>query len=174
MSHTSSKEKGKARLVAMTRHADERSSVAVGACPGHCLGPILSPVCGQRSCNIRWKFLLTSCHAVLSRMAEASSGCCKLSVVLEFVHGFLGVVFASIQHMGKFAADAHSRPTITTHTHSRSSSLQLIDPYWTLVPSLIEAYYYTHPAATGSGRSKCAAAVTALWSLRLSHSYLRR
>ena len=71
------------------------------------------------------------------------------------------------------AAAAHRRPTITTQT-LKSLSLQLIDPYWTLVPSLIEAYYFTHPAATGSSRSTCAAAVIALWSLRLSHSYLRR
>ena len=58
--------------------------------------------------------------------------------------------------------------------HSGSCSLQLIDPYWTLIPSLIEAYYATHPAATGSSRSKCTAAMVAAWSLRLSHSYLRR
>lgn len=71
------------------------------------------------------------------------------------------------------ATAAHRRPTITTHT-VKSWNLQLIDPYWTVVPSLIEAYYFTHPAATGSSRSKCAAAAIALWSLRLSHSYLRR
>ncbi|KAL3136755.1 hypothetical protein ABBQ38_005471 [Trebouxia sp. C0009 RCD-2024] len=54
------------------------------------------------------------------------------------------------------------------------NSTWLIDPYWTLIPPFIEAYYATHPAATGSSRSNCAAVLVAFWSLRLSYSYLRR
>lgn len=53
-------------------------------------------------------------------------------------------------------------------------STWLIDPYWTIIPVLVEAYYCTHPAATGSSRSRCVATLIGLWSLRLSHSYIRR
>ena len=52
--------------------------------------------------------------------------------------------------------------------------LQLVDPYWTLIPALIEAYYASHPTAADTSRAKCAAALIAVWSLRLSHSYIRR
>lgn len=78
--------------------------------------------------------------------------------------------WVSVMVVPKHSAHDH----YTYQAHSRSYSLQLIDPYWTLIPSLIEAYYATHPAATGSSRSKCAAAMVGLWSVRLSHSYLRR
>ncbi|KAL0017730.1 hypothetical protein WJX77_011017 [Trebouxia sp. C0004] len=54
------------------------------------------------------------------------------------------------------------------------NSTWLIDPYWTIIPCMIEAYYASHPAAAGTSRSTAAAALIAVWSLRLSHSYFRR
>lgn len=54
------------------------------------------------------------------------------------------------------------------------SDLQLIDPYWTVIPILIEAYYALHPSASYSARSNTAFALIIVWSLRLTHSYFRR
>ena len=55
-----------------------------------------------------------------------------------------------------------------------SEGLQLVDPYWTITPTLIEAFYATHPAAAGTTRSRVVAGFIAVWSARLSHSYIRR
>eukprot|EP00611_Tribonema_gayanum_P006867 TRINITY_DN16213_c0_g1_i4.p1 TRINITY_DN16213_c0_g1~~TRINITY_DN16213_c0_g1_i4.p1 ORF type:complete len:371 (+),score=125.49 TRINITY_DN16213_c0_g1_i4:40-1113(+) len=54
-------------------------------------------------------------------------------------------------------------------------STWLIDPYWTLLPPLIAAYYRCHPRAAAAGpRGAAAAALVLAWSARLTHSYFRR
>ncbi|MGH0035296.1 MAG: DUF1295 domain-containing protein [Myxococcota bacterium] len=51
----------------------------------------------------------------------------------------------------------------------------LIDPYWTLLPLLLAGFYTAHPLADGD-RTRLLLAWSALvvWSLRLTHNYLRR
>ena len=58
----------------------------------------------------------------------------------------------------------------------RCGSTWLIDPYWTLIPLHIHAYYASHPRAVDprSGRALLAAALLYAWSARLSHNYWRR
>jgi len=54
-------------------------------------------------------------------------------------------------------------------------STWLIDPYWTLIPLFIAAFYAAHPLAAPSPlRSWLSLAVLGVWSLRLTHNYLRR
>jgi len=51
----------------------------------------------------------------------------------------------------------------------------LIDPYWTLIPLFIAHFYQLHPLAVASGpRSWLALGLLWIWSLRLTHNYLRR
>ncbi|KAL1823877.1 hypothetical protein ACET3Z_010655 [Daucus carota] len=55
------------------------------------------------------------------------------------------------------------------------SSHWLIDLYWTVIPVLLLHYYATHPLAQfDSLRSWAVIVLTWVWSLRLTHSYLRR
>lgn len=54
-------------------------------------------------------------------------------------------------------------------------SAWLIDPYWTLIPPLIVAFYASHPLAEPvSARALLGFALMGVWSVRLTHSYLRR
>ncbi|KAK9804852.1 hypothetical protein WJX72_008714 [[Myrmecia] bisecta] len=54
-------------------------------------------------------------------------------------------------------------------------STWLIDIYWTIIPPLIAHFYRAHPAATYQTlRSVVCLALTWVWSIRLTHSYLRR
>jgi len=54
-------------------------------------------------------------------------------------------------------------------------STWLIDPYWTLIPPLIAAFYWAHPLARPDAvRSASSLGLLGIWSLRLTHSYLRR
>jgi steroid 5-alpha reductase family enzyme len=56
-----------------------------------------------------------------------------------------------------------------------SSTLQLIDLYWTVIPVMLLHYYRGHPASVADAvRSAVAVALTWLWSARLTHNYLRR
>jgi steroid 5-alpha reductase family enzyme len=51
----------------------------------------------------------------------------------------------------------------------------LIDPYWTLIPPLINWFYWAHPLADGStSRSTLTWVLLLVWSSRLTHNYLRR
>ena len=86
---------------------------------------------------------------------------------------FLGAVIGTEQYMGESSVLIF-RLQLTDTVYSTFYSLQLIDPYWTIIPCMIEAYYASHPAAVGTPRSMVAAALIAVWSLRLSHSYFRR
>lgn len=53
--------------------------------------------------------------------------------------------------------------------------LQMIDLYWTVIPVLLLHYYATHPLAQfNTLRSWVVIFLTWVWSLRLTHSYLRR
>ena len=55
-------------------------------------------------------------------------------------------------------------------------SVQLIDPYWTFIPVLItHLYAWACPdSAPRTGRQYVTLALIWLWSMRLTHSYLRR
>lgn len=53
-------------------------------------------------------------------------------------------------------------------------SFWLIDPYWTLIPPMIGAYYATEETAHVSARVYAANALVLVWSIRLTHSYFRR
>eukprot|EP00271_Cylindrocystis_brebissonii_P000119 TRINITY_DN10154_c0_g1_i2.p1 TRINITY_DN10154_c0_g1~~TRINITY_DN10154_c0_g1_i2.p1 ORF type:complete len:210 (+),score=5.76 TRINITY_DN10154_c0_g1_i2:117-746(+) len=54
-------------------------------------------------------------------------------------------------------------------------STWLIDVYWTIIPVMIAHFYAAHPLASANPmRSRVTLALTWLWSLRLTHSYLRR
>jgi len=53
-------------------------------------------------------------------------------------------------------------------------STWLIDPYWTIVPVLIAHFFAAHPAANPGLRSVLSLALVWAWSIRLTHSYLRR
>jgi len=51
----------------------------------------------------------------------------------------------------------------------------LIDPYWTLIPLLIQAFYQYHPLAQADlWRGLVVSTLLRLWSARLTLSYLRR
>ncbi|KAF5836113.1 hypothetical protein DUNSADRAFT_6366 [Dunaliella salina] len=51
----------------------------------------------------------------------------------------------------------------------------LIDPYWTLIPLLIQIFYQYHPLAEADAwRGLVVSSLLRLWSLRLTISYLRR
>lgn len=51
----------------------------------------------------------------------------------------------------------------------------MIDLYWMVIPTLLLHYFATHPLAEYNGwRSRLVMFLTAAWSLRLSHCYLRR
>lgn len=53
--------------------------------------------------------------------------------------------------------------------------LQLIDPYWTIIPVLIGVFYEYHPdAAADNVRSAVVMFLLYAWSIRLTHSYFRR
>ncbi|KAL8138389.1 hypothetical protein V2J09_004390 [Rumex salicifolius] len=58
------------------------------------------------------------------------------------------------------------------------SSHWMIDPYWTVIPTMMVHYYATHPLLSSSsynvGRSRVVIALTWLWCVRLSHNYFRR
>ncbi|KAL8149222.1 uncharacterized protein C594.04c [Apium graveolens] len=55
------------------------------------------------------------------------------------------------------------------------SSHWMIDLYWTVIPVLLLHYYATHPLAQfNTLRSWVVILLTWFWSLRLTHSYLRR
>ncbi|EFJ43874.1 hypothetical protein VOLCADRAFT_65444 [Volvox carteri f. nagariensis] len=55
------------------------------------------------------------------------------------------------------------------------SVLQLIDPFWTIIPVLIGTFYQYHPAATTQPlRSRLAMGLLWIWAVRLTHSYFRR
>lgn len=53
-------------------------------------------------------------------------------------------------------------------------STWLVDPYWTLMPLSIHAYYASHPSAAWGGRAYVATALLYAWSARLSWNYWRR
>ena len=51
----------------------------------------------------------------------------------------------------------------------------LIDPYWTLIPPLINCFYWAHPLADGTtSRSTLTWLLLLTWSFRLTYNYLRR
>lgn len=51
----------------------------------------------------------------------------------------------------------------------------MIDLYWTVIPVLLLHYFESHPLADfNSWRSRVVMLMTWLWSLRLTHNYLRR
>ncbi|KAK3145371.1 hypothetical protein QOZ80_4AG0328190 [Eleusine coracana subsp. coracana] len=51
----------------------------------------------------------------------------------------------------------------------------LIDLYWTVIPVMLLHYYQGHPASEADTvRSAVAVALTWVWSVRLTHNYLRR
>ncbi|MED6206197.1 hypothetical protein PIB30_024489 [Stylosanthes scabra] len=53
--------------------------------------------------------------------------------------------------------------------------VQMIDPYWTLIPVMLVHYYASHPLAQYDWwRSRILIVLTWLWSMRLLHNYLRR
>ncbi|PNH11097.1 hypothetical protein TSOC_002076, partial [Tetrabaena socialis] len=55
------------------------------------------------------------------------------------------------------------------------SLVQLIDPYWTIIPVLIGLFYQHHPTAvTLPLRSRLAMTLLWMWSVRLTHAYFRR
>lgn len=52
---------------------------------------------------------------------------------------------------------------------------QLIDLYWTLIPAMVGFYFWTHPASHyDASRAWLSLFLIHLWSVRLTHSYLRR
>jgi steroid 5-alpha reductase family enzyme len=54
-------------------------------------------------------------------------------------------------------------------------STWLIDPYWTILPPMIAAFYHYHPFSQGDEtRGTATILLTMLWSVRLTHSYFRR
>jgi steroid 5-alpha reductase family enzyme len=54
-------------------------------------------------------------------------------------------------------------------------STWLIDPYWTLIPLFIAWFYWAHPlAGPAPGRSALTWALLLIWSVRLTHNYMRR
>jgi steroid 5-alpha reductase family enzyme len=54
-------------------------------------------------------------------------------------------------------------------------STWLIDPYWTLIPLFIAAFYAAHPLADPDpARAGIGLFVLGVWSLRLTHNYFRR
>jgi steroid 5-alpha reductase family enzyme len=54
-------------------------------------------------------------------------------------------------------------------------STWLIDPYWTLLPLLLAGFYTAHPQADGDPtRMGLAWFALLVWSVRLTHNYLRR
>lgn len=53
--------------------------------------------------------------------------------------------------------------------------MQMIDPYWTVVPVMLVHYYATHPLAQYDWwRSHIVILLTWVWSIRLTHNYFRR
>ncbi|KXZ56334.1 hypothetical protein GPECTOR_1g295 [Gonium pectorale] len=53
--------------------------------------------------------------------------------------------------------------------------LQLIDPFWTIIPVMIGLFYQHHPAAVAQPlRSGVSMSLLWIWSIRLTHSYFRR
>lgn len=50
----------------------------------------------------------------------------------------------------------------------------LIDPYWTLVPPLLDAFWRHACAATPTPRATLWSALLLLWAIRLTHNYVRR
>lgn len=53
----------------------------------------------------------------------------------------------------------------------------MIDLYWTVIPVMLVHFFATHPLSLGQynhWRSKAVIALTWVWSLRLSHNYMRR
>ena len=64
------------------------------------------------------------------------------------------------------------------HTGCRvvQGSTWLIDPYWTLAPPLLAAYWLAHPQATQewTARQVVSTALLLVWAARLTHSYFRR
>lgn len=55
------------------------------------------------------------------------------------------------------------------------SSHWMIDLYWTVIPVLLVHYYATHPFAHyNCWRSRVVILMTWVWSIRLTHNYLRR
>lgn len=53
--------------------------------------------------------------------------------------------------------------------------VQMIDPYWTVIPVMLVHYYATHPLAYYNWwRSKVVIFLTWVWSIRLTHNYFRR
>ena len=55
------------------------------------------------------------------------------------------------------------------------SSTWLIDPYWTIIPVMINYYFRYHPLASFNPvRADIVMGLIWLWSLRLTHSYFRR
>ena len=53
-------------------------------------------------------------------------------------------------------------------------STWLIDPYWTLLPLLVQVFYATHPAAIATARAAVITSLLWLWGLRLTWNYFRR
>ncbi|GIL75832.1 hypothetical protein Vretifemale_5547 [Volvox reticuliferus] len=54
-------------------------------------------------------------------------------------------------------------------------STWLIDPFWTIIPTMIGMFYQYHPAATSHPlRSRLAMGLLWIWAVRLTHSYFRR
>lgn len=73
------------------------------------------------------------------------------------------------------------RPNAFTFTHGLPPHLRpqdstwLIDPYWTLIPPMIGAFYWAHPGASPDPtRSLVVTTLLWVWSTRLTHSYFRR
>jgi len=53
-------------------------------------------------------------------------------------------------------------------------SFWLIDPYWTLFPSIFGLIWASHPMAVVNARTIVANILTLIWAIRLTHSYFRR
>jgi steroid 5-alpha reductase family enzyme len=53
--------------------------------------------------------------------------------------------------------------------------MQMIDPYWTVIPVMLVHYYAAHPLAHYDfWRSRIVILLTWVWSIRLIHNYFRR
>lgn len=53
--------------------------------------------------------------------------------------------------------------------------MQMIDPYWTVIPVMMVHYFASHPLGEYNlWRSRIVILLTWVWSIRLSHNYFRR
>lgn len=71
--------------------------------------------------------------------------------------------------------DGDGDGTTTTTTTTLLVVVQMIDPYWTVIPVMLVHYYSGHPLAQYEWwRSRMVILLTWVWSVRLIHNYFRR